>query len=37
VGGAAGAAWGSAAGALAGAGLWWWQLHRAVTEAELAG
>jgi hypothetical protein len=32
--GAAGAAWGSAAGALAGAGLWWWQLHRAVTDAE---
>jgi O-Antigen ligase len=34
VGGAAGAAWGSAAGTLIGAGVWWWELHQGVRDAE---
>jgi O-antigen ligase/polysaccharide polymerase Wzy-like membrane protein len=35
--GAAGAAWGSAAGTLAGAGIWWWQMRQRIREAEAAG
>ena len=34
VGGAVGAAWGSAAGTSAAAGVWWWELHRAIGDAE---
>jgi hypothetical protein len=34
LGGAAGAAWGSAAGTLIGAGVWWWELHQGVRDAE---
>jgi hypothetical protein len=36
LGGAAGAAWGSAAGTLIGAGVWWWELHQGVRDAESA-
>jgi hypothetical protein len=32
--GAAGAAWGSAAGTVIGAGVWWWELHQGVRDAE---
>jgi hypothetical protein len=35
--GAAGAAWGSAAGALAGAGIWWWRLDQGIREAGAGG
>jgi O-Antigen ligase len=34
--GAAGAAWGSAAGTLIGAGVWWWELHQGVRDAQAA-
>ena len=34
LGGASGAAWGSAAGTLIGAGVWWWELHQGVRDAE---
>jgi hypothetical protein len=37
VAGPAGAAWGSAAGTLAGAGIGWWRLRQAIGEAEAAG
>jgi hypothetical protein len=36
LGGAAGAAWGSAAGTFIGAGVWWWELHQGVRDAESA-
>jgi O-antigen/teichoic acid export membrane protein len=32
LGGAAGAAWGGAAATFIGAGVWWWQLHRGISE-----
>ena len=35
--GAAGAAWGSAAGTLLGAGVWWWEFHQGVRDASSAG
>ena len=35
--GAAGAAWGSAAGTLIGAGVWWWELHQGLRDAGSAG
>jgi glycosyltransferase involved in cell wall biosynthesis len=36
VAGAAGAAWGAAAATSIGTGVWWWQFHRALGEAEPA-